>query len=55
MENYLKAKLLILDHLKGDAKIIVNKDDEYSKYFSVTLTSIIENSSSDNIYTSVNC
>lgn len=27
MENYLNAKLLILDHLKDDAKIIVNSDD----------------------------
>ena len=33
MKNYLNAKLLILDHLKKNAKIIVNKDDEYSKYF----------------------
>ena len=33
MKNYLNAKLLILDHLKENAKIIVNKDDEYSKYF----------------------
>ena len=33
MENYLSAKLLILDHLRPNAKIIVNKDDEYSKYF----------------------
>lgn len=34
MKNYLTAKLLILDHLRPNAKIIVNKDDEYSKYFS---------------------
>ncbi len=33
MKNYLKAKLLILEHLKKEAKLIVNKDDEYSKYF----------------------
>ena len=33
MKNYLNAKLLILDHLKENAKIIVNKDDEYSKCF----------------------
>ena len=31
MENYLKAKLLILDQLKGT--IIVNSDDPYGKYF----------------------
>lgn len=34
MKNYLNAKLLILQHLRDNAKIIVNKDDEYSKYFS---------------------
>ena len=28
MENYLNAKLMILDHLTKDAKIIVNSDDE---------------------------
>ena len=28
MENYLKAKLLILDHLKKDAIILANSDDE---------------------------
>lgn len=28
MENYLNAKLLILNHLTDDAKIIVNADDE---------------------------
>ena len=28
MENYLNAKLMILDHLKKNAKIIVNSDDE---------------------------
>ena len=33
MENYLKAKLLILDYLKDTGTIIVNKDDEYGKYF----------------------
>ena len=33
MENYLNAKLLILDYLKENGTIIVNNDDEYSKYF----------------------
>lgn len=33
MKNYLNAKLLILEHLRQNAKIIVNKDDAYSKYF----------------------
>ena len=33
MENYLKAKLLILDYLKDTGTIIVNHDDEYGKYF----------------------
>lgn len=33
MENYLNAKLLILDHLKKDAKLLVNADDEYSHFF----------------------
>ena len=33
MENYLKAKLMILDHLKDNAVILVNKDDEKDKYF----------------------
>lgn len=33
MENYLNAKLLILDHLRENAKIIVNSDDENGKYF----------------------
>ncbi len=28
MDNYLKAKLLILDHLKKDAVILANSDDE---------------------------
>ena len=32
MENYLKAKLLILDYLKDTGTIIVNNDDEYGKY-----------------------
>ena len=33
MKNYLKAKLLILDHLKQDAIIIANSDDEnYIKF-----------------------
>lgn len=31
MENYLHAKMLILDQLKGT--IIVNSDDSYAKYF----------------------
>jgi UDP-N-acetylmuramoyl-L-alanyl-D-glutamate--2,6-diaminopimelate ligase len=33
MENYLKAKLMILDHLKDNAVILVNKDDEKHTYF----------------------
>lgn len=33
MENYLNAKLKILDQLKSDGTIIVNNDDEYGKYF----------------------
>ena len=33
MENYLKAKLLILDHLKKDAIIVANKDDEKHSCF----------------------
>ena len=33
MENYLHAKLHILDYLKNDGVIVVNKDDMYSKYF----------------------
>ena len=33
MENYLNAKLLILDHLTKDAVIVVNSDDESSIYF----------------------
>lgn len=33
MENYLNAKLKILDQLKSDGTIIVNDDDEYGKYF----------------------
>ena len=33
MENYLKAKLLILDYLKDTGTIIINNDDEYGKYF----------------------
>ena len=33
MENYLKAKLLILDHLKKDAIIIANKDDKNYIHF----------------------
>jgi len=33
MENYLNAKLMILDHLKDNAVILVNKDDEKHTYF----------------------
>lgn len=33
MENYLNAKLQILNYLKDDGIIIVNNDDSYSKYF----------------------
>ncbi len=33
MENYLNAKLLILNHLTKDAVIVVNSDDESSIYF----------------------
>ena len=33
MENYLHAKMLILDQLKGT--IIVNSDDAYAKYFEI--------------------
>ena len=33
MENYLNAKLMILDHLTKDAKIIVNADDEKGSCF----------------------
>ncbi len=33
MKNYLEAKLLILDHLKNDAKIVVNSDDEAHNSF----------------------
>ena len=33
MENYLKAKLLILDHLTKDAVIIANKDDKNYNHF----------------------
>ncbi len=33
MENYLKAKLQILNYLTPEATVIVNADDEYSKYF----------------------
>ena len=33
MENYLQAKLYILDQLKKDGLIIVNQDDPYSSYF----------------------
>lgn len=33
MDNYLKAKLLILDHLNKDAKIVVNADDKASINF----------------------
>ena len=33
MENYLNAKLMILDHLKDNAIILVNKDDEKHTFF----------------------
>ena len=33
MKNYLKSKLLILNHLKKDGIMISNIDDEYGKYF----------------------
>lgn len=33
MDNYLKAKLLILDHLTNDAIIIVNSDDKANVFF----------------------
>ena len=33
MDNYLKAKLQILNYLKDNGKIIVNSDDVYGKYF----------------------
>lgn len=33
MENYLNAKLMILDHMKDNAKLIVNSDDESSNAF----------------------
>ena len=33
MENYLKSKLLILNHLKKDGIMISNIDDEYGKCF----------------------
>lgn len=33
IENYLNAKLEILNYLNDDKYIIVNDDDEYSKYF----------------------
>ena len=33
MDNYLNAKLKILDYLKKDASIIVNNDDKYAKEF----------------------
>lgn len=33
MKNYLNAKLMILDHLKENAKIIVNNDDKANIYF----------------------
>lgn len=35
MQNYLKSKLLILNQLKENGKIIINNDDEYAKYFKV--------------------
>ncbi len=33
MENYLNAKLKIIDYLSTNSKLIVNGDDENSKYF----------------------
>ena len=33
MDNYLNAKLKIIDHLDKDGSLIVNSDDPYSKYF----------------------
>ena len=33
MQNYLNAKLMILDHLKKDAKILVNSDDKAHSHF----------------------
>ncbi len=33
MENYLHAKLKILNHLKDNAVVVVNVDDEYGHYF----------------------
>lgn len=33
MENYLNAKLMILDHMSDGAKLIVNSDDESSSAF----------------------
>ena len=33
MENYLQAKVQIIDYLKEKGTLIVNNDDEYSKYF----------------------
>ncbi len=33
MDNYLEAKLKILNQLKTNGTIIVNNDDEYGKYF----------------------
>ena len=33
MDDYLKAKLLIFNLLKDDAKFIINTDDNYSNYF----------------------
>lgn len=33
MENYLNAKLKILNYLKEDSTVIVNNDDKYAPYF----------------------
>ncbi len=33
MENYLAAKLKIIDYLKEDGKMILNGDDPYARYF----------------------
>ena len=33
MDNYLNSKLKIIDKLKDNGTLIINNDDEYSKYF----------------------
>ena len=46
-----KSKKIVIEPLNNHSlPIVFAFNNEYSKYFSVTLTSIIENSSSDNIY-----